>query len=308
MGKNSQADTRGLSFKKMNEKIAIAVINYNTKEHLKQCLESIIEQGEKADIYVVDNASIDGSQEMIKKEFPEIKLIENRKNLGYSRAANLVLKKIKEGYIFILNSDTKLESGCLLKLSNFMEKEDSVGSCGPKIINTDGTIQDSRRHFPSFIDATFHAFIGNLFPGNPFSRRYKMMDADHEKSYLVDWVSGAAIFIRAKAAQDIGYFDERYFMFVEDTDFCYRLWQKRWKVYYFPDAIVVHHIGKSTSQKPIKNIIEHQKSIWRFYLKHKKRLTERIILPIIWMGLVLRAFFLVCTKFIAVLLSRNKKI
>ncbi len=282
----------------INDKITVAVINHNTKKHLKECLLSILNQEIKTEVVVVDNASTDGSQKMVSEEFSSIQLIQNKRNLGFSRAVNQVMSKNNRGYIFILNSDTKLKKNCLTILLKFMEKEKRAGVVGPKILNEDGSLQFSRRHFPSLVDATFHAFLGNVFPNNLFSRRYKMAGANQEKTQKVDWLSGAAMFIRLNAAHEIGLFDEGYFMFVEDMDFCFRLWQKKWQVYYHPQAEIIHYVGGSASQKPIFNIIEHQKSIWRFYVKNKKGLFNRLLLPVVGIGLIVRTAILVSAKLI----------
>ncbi|RJQ32872.1 MAG: glycosyltransferase family 2 protein [Actinobacteria bacterium] len=269
--------------------LEIAVINYNTKNYLKRSLESF----DGYPITVIDNGSTDGSQQMVKKDFQKANLVVNKDNKGYSKAANQALLNTSAKYLFLLNSDTVLVEGKLLALTDFMDKQPDAGLVGPMLINEDGSVQLSGRNFPSFTDAFMHSFLGVLFPNNKYSRRYKMADWDRLSLKEVDWVSGAAMMINVEAARAVGLFDEDYFMYVEDMDFCYSLNKAGYKVFLMPQVKLLHHWGKSSSKQSTKMIIEFQKSIYRFFSKQNKNSIKRFLKPLVIVGLVIRALLLI---------------
>ncbi|MDI6821507.1 MAG: glycosyltransferase family 2 protein [Actinomycetota bacterium] len=278
--------------------LSIAVISWNTKDLLKDCLTSIFEKGCPFEVIVVDNNSTDGSVEMVKKEFPEVRLIQNPINIGYAKACNQAIEASRGKYIFLLNSDTRVFPKASDRLVEFMENHEDVGVVGPLLLNPNGSIQYSCRNFPSFGEAMVHAFFGVIFPSNPISRKYKMADWDHKSERVVDWVSGAAICLRRKALEDVGFFDEGYFMYVEDLDLCYRMWKKGWRVYFTPDARVVHYIAESSKRQSMPMIIEFQKSMYRFYSKRYGNSWKRYLKLLVALGLCLRGCLLVCINFL----------
>jgi GT2 family glycosyltransferase len=162
-----------------------------------------------------------------------------------------------------------------------MEKNPEVGIAGPKIINIDGTIQLSCRKFPSAFDAAAHTVLTNIFPRNPFSRKYKLADIEKDRAFKVDWVSGSCMIARRKALEDTGLLDENYFMYVEDLDICYRMWQKDWKVYYCPHAEIMHHIGGSSGGRKIRSSFRMQKSVFYFFWKNYKKSWKMILVPLL---------------------------
>ncbi len=275
--------------------ITIGIISYNTKDLLVDCLESIAGQSSSAleQTVIVDNNSSDGTQEFIKRKYPQTKLIESKDNLGFAKAANKIINLAKTPYVFVLNADTVLHKQSVKQLSVFMDKNPKAGAVGPLLLNTDGSIQASGRRFPSFLDASIHAFLGVIAPNNRFSRRYKMLDWDRNSLKEVDWVSGAAICIRKEAAEQISGFDEQYFMYVEDMDLCYRLWQNNWKVFLLPEAKVTHYIGQSSKQVNAAMVKEFEKSIYRFYIKQSAGKPRRLLAPLIKAGLSLRTSLLI---------------
>lgn len=275
--------------------VTLAIINYNTKDWLEDCLNSIILTPALADheIYVVDNASSDGSVDFVAKEYPDVHIIENAGNLGFSAAANQALRTSHAKYVLILNTDTRVDPEAIDILVEFADAHDDLGIAGPLLLNPDGTVQISGRRFPSFIDAVMHAFLGMIWPSNPFSVRYRMLDWDRTAERTVDWVSGAAMFIRREAAREINYFDERFFMYVEDVDICYRMWDKGWKVYFCPEAKVIHHIAKSSEQSSAKMIVEFQRSLYHFYSKTYGHTWKRFLKPLVAIGLALRGGILI---------------
>lgn len=274
--------------------VTIAVINWNTRELLSSCLKSLIaaEPLINYEIRVIDNHSTDGSPQMVARDFPEVELVENAGNLGFSAAANQALRQSAAKYVLIMNSDTEVDHEAIDILLDFADHHDDAGAVGPALFNPDGSTQITGRNFPSFWDATMHAFLGVFWHNNPWSVRYKMLDWDRKTERLVDWVSGAAMFIRREAAKEVNFFDERFFMYVEDLDFCYRLRKQGWQVFFCPQAKVMHHIGKSSEQSISKMIIEFQKSMYRFYAKKYQSGWRRFLKPLVVVGLSLRALLL----------------
>lgn len=274
--------------------IQILIVNFNTKELLGKCLDSIAKQGADflAKTIVVDNASTDGSGEFVKKDYAQVKLIVNPQNQGFSKAVNQVLRKAKSQFVLVLNSDTILHDKSIENMVDFMNGCPQAGAVGPLLLNPDGSNQPSGRRFPSFLDASMHAFLGVVAPGNRFTKRYKLLDWDRKNKKEVDWVSGAAVMLRNTAVAEIGFFDERYYMYVEDMDLCYRLWENGWKVFLLPEAKVTHYIGQSSKQISKQMLKEFQKSIYLFFLKQNAHSAKRFLAPLVKGGLGLRTLML----------------
>ena len=276
--------------------LSIIVINWNTRDLLDNCLRSVFSHIGNHDIefevLVVDNSSSDGSQEMVMAKFKEARLIESEENMGYCRAANLGVRRSRGHYVLISNSDIELKDGHLSSIVSFMNDNPVIGVVGPSLINIDGSIQYSCRNFPSFFNATVHAFASIFFPNNRFSRKYKMADFDHKKISVVDWVSGACILFRKEAFEKVNGFDERYFMYVEDMDICYSLNAAGYSVYYYPGVTALHIVGQSSKRASYRMISEFQKSIFRFYRKRYSGSFMIMSIPFIFLGLLVRGALL----------------
>ncbi len=280
--------------------VTIAIINFNTKDLLKTCIDTIQKTPPLVayDVLVIDNASTDGSVDMIKEDLPDVHLLENAGNLGYAAAANQALRTSKARYVLVLNTDIEMDRDAVDILVEHADHHDDLGVAGPLLLNTDGSVQMSGRRFPSFVDATMHAFLGQLWPNNRFSSRYRMIGWDRKEDTTVDWVSGAAMLVRRSAAEKVGLFDDGYFMYVEDMDLCYRLWKKGWKVYFCPDARMVHHIAQTSNQMSVQMIIEFQKSLYRFYDKTYSDTYKRMLKPLVAGGLVIRGIGLIARDWV----------
>jgi GT2 family glycosyltransferase len=274
------------------KKLCISVISYNGLSFLKECLDSLLSYppDKEYEILVVDNASSDGSPEFIKNSYPQIKLIINNVNIGFAAANNQAIKSSKSEYVLLINSDCQVYKDSLNKLIEFMDSVRNAGVIGPKIINSDGSIQFSCRKFPSILNAGFHSILTNIAPNNPFSRKYKLVDINRDNPFEVDWVSGSCMLIRRDALDDAGFMDEHYFMYVEDVDLCYQMWKKNWKVFYFPHSEILHHIGGSTSDKKLKASFRMQKSIFYFFWKNYKKSWKILLIPFLIIVLGLRIF------------------
>jgi N-acetylglucosaminyl-diphospho-decaprenol L-rhamnosyltransferase len=273
-----------------NFKLSIIIVSYNCRQYLDECLQSIYrfhpplpdmpDTGQSTEVFVVDNASTDGSAGLVRSKYPGIRLIENEKNLGFSKANNIAICQSSSEHILLLNSDCQIYKDSIGNLIKFMDTNKSAGVAGPKITNSDGSVQLSCRRFPSFFDAGMHSILEHIIPGNRFSRRYKLADIDREKPFEVDWVSGSAMILRRSALEDTGFLDEKYFMYVEDIDLCYQMWKKGWKVFYNPYSEILHHVGKSTHSGPTAASIRMQKSILYFFWKNYRK-TYRVIFIVV---------------------------
>jgi hypothetical protein len=275
--------------------ISIIIVSYNSRDYLKSCIDSIIRFPPKLDkndyeVIIVDNNSTDNSVALIEKDYLKysfIKLIKNNENMGFSHGNNLAIKNSNSRYYLLLNSDTEVYEDSINGLLEFFEelkekKKINIGIAGPKIINTDGSVQLSCRRFPSFINAAFYTLLAGIKPDNRFSRIYKLADADRSMPFEVDWVSGSAMMISAEAIKLVGMFDENYFMYVEDVDLCYRMRQSQFKVYYYPLAEILHHIGGSTDNDLLLSQIRMQKSVLYFYIKTYKKSWKIVLIPLVF--------------------------
>ncbi|MCW5937376.1 MAG: glycosyltransferase family 2 protein [Fimbriimonadaceae bacterium] len=251
--------------------LTITICSWNTVEDLRTCLASLRACADEGsfEVLVVDNASFDGSPDMVEREFPEFRLLRQGTNLGFTGGHNLAVAQRRGRHAALLNSDTVVHKGSVRALLAYMEAHPEVGVVGPKLLNPDGSLQYSCRRFPNPVAAAFrNTVLGRLFPNNPYVKEYLMQDFDHTQNREVDWVSGAAMFLRAELIEKVGLLDPGYFMYCEDTDLCKRAWEAGFKVVYLPEAVVTHAIGRSTDRVANKMIVRFHKSMLRYYRKH----------------------------------------
>lgn len=255
--------------------LSVVVINMNGKGLLRDCLESLRAAAprHRQQVIVVDNGSADGSPQMVREEFPEAHLIRNRANLGFTKANNQGIDVSTGRYVLLLNNDTRVLPGAFSDAIDYLDGEPAIGAAGLKLLNSDGSLQLSCRRFPSFSQALFNRYsiLTRLFPDNRYSRAYLMTDMKHDAIEDVDWVSGACLLFRRSVLEKIGKLDERFFMYSEDVDYCYRVWQGGWRVTYLPFARVFHLIGQDTKRVKYKLLYERHRSMYRFYKKHYSR-------------------------------------
>lgn len=248
--------------------IDIAIVNYNTREELRACLDSI--RGEQpAQVIVADNASTDGSASMVRATFPAVLLLENNTNPGFCAAANQAIHAGKSDYVLLLNSDTRLRPGVLDGLAAYLDQHSHVAIAGPRLDNPDGTLQSSTFPFPIpldiFLDASHLSGLARLFP--TIRERY-LRTWSHARVRSVPWVSGAALAIRREAFDQVGGFDESYFMYYEEVDLCFRLIEHGWQIHFVPDYRIVHRGGASTQQRWAEMTIQLYRSLALFYRQH----------------------------------------
>lgn len=291
--------------------LSVVLINHNTHDYLKACLASMVRQmqpGTGIEVILVDNGSTDGSVEMVRRDFPEVRLFPQSENLGFTKANNIGLREACGRYRLVLNSDTEIIGDALEVMCRYMDEHPDVGALGAQLLNPDGTIQLSCRKFPSFRTAFFHRYslLTRLFPRNPYSAEYLMTDVGHDQTREVDWVSGACLLVRDTVCEQIGLLDEGFFIYAEDVDWCYRMKQAGWKVVYYPDAKVMHHIGRATRKIAYRMTLERHKSMWRFYKKHYSR-GIALVDAATYAGIFLRCGVMLMRNTLRVMFNRERQ-
>ncbi|MFA5134665.1 MAG: glycosyltransferase family 2 protein [Patescibacteria group bacterium] len=235
--------------------LSIVVVNFNARGLLRQCLKSLFKNLENTKltykVIVVDNASNDGSSDMVRETFPSIRLIPLEQNRGYARAVNIGIKSIECRYYLILNMDTTIVQGqACERMFRFMEMHKDVGLAGPKLINPNGTTQASTCTFPKLLYPLYRrSFLGKLPTAKKAIREYLMLDWDHNETKPVDWVIGTGLLVRNEAIKQVGLMDERFFMYFEDVDWCRRFWENGWSIFYIHDIEIVHYHSRGSASK-----------------------------------------------------------
>ena len=253
-------------------RLTITICSWNTIDELRICLDSLEKVRDEwpFEVIVVENNSADGSGQMVHQEFPWVILLQQFINLGFCKGHNLALKERSNPHALLLNSDTIVHPGALSASMNALLSNPKMGILGPKLLNPDNSLQFSCRRFPNPVAALFrNTFIGKIFPKNPFTKDYLMQDWDHSSAREVDWVSGAALFLKKEAIDVLGGFDESYYMFCEDVDLCWRAWHNGFTVEYHPNGVITHAIGSSTSKVPNRMIARFHKSMFMFYQRYQ---------------------------------------
>ena len=274
--------------------LSIIIVNYNVKHHLRECLQSIYRSTKRAsfEITVVDNNSTDGSVDMLKSEFPEVKLIENCQNLGFSKATNQGLRENKERYILLLNPDTIVLPNALDRMIEFMEANSHAGALGCRLLYPDGRLQPSCRSFPTLITAFFeNTGLEKLFLRNRIIGRHRIGHWDYNDIREVDQPMGSALMVRREAITQVGLMDEQFHMYYEDVDWCFRIKKRGWKIYFIPLAQIIHYGGQSARLNMAKMRIQRYKSRHKFFRKHYGTLSEWIVKQMDLFGLILKTLY-----------------
>ena len=270
--------------------VTVVVVNYNSGEDLARCLRSVMDGAGDArvDIVVVDNASRDGSADRGVAAVPETRLIRNRANRGFGAAANQGMVSATAPFVFLLNPDAVILAGTLGGFLKWARERPRAGAVGCLTRTPDGTVYPSARKVPTLVESFGHAFLGPFVPDNRFSRAYTMADWDRRTERRVEWVSGSSVLFRRQALDEVGHFDEAYFMYVEDVDLCTRMRRAGWEVWFSPELEVEHITGTATRGKK-RMTLEHSKSIYRYYVKHRSRGMLALTRPFVWVGCRMRA-------------------
>ena len=251
--------------------LSVLIVHFETPDLLRQCLASIFSEPTELsfEVIVIDNASRTTDVRQIALEFPDATFKFNSMNVGFAVACNQVVEMGSGRYILLLNPDTVILPQELSNLVLFMESHPKAGACGPRLLYPNGELQLSCREFPTRLALALRiSRLGHLIR-HPV-RSYLMADWDHAHISQVDWIIGGCMMLRREAFEDVDFFDEGFFMYYEDTDLCYRLKKKGWKVYYNPKISVVHHHQRmSAGLLPNRLSLIHAKSLWRLFQKHE---------------------------------------
>lgn len=284
-------------------KLSIIIVSYNVEELLKKCLSSVKTStaGIENEIFVVDNDSYDNSASMVKKNFPNVKLIENRSNAGFSKANNQAIKVAKGEYVLILNPDTELLKDTLLKMINYMDTSGpdiAVSTCRVEL--ADGSLdRDCRRSFPTPSRAFFHfSGLSKIFRGSKIFDTYNMGYVSDSDETELDACVGAFMLIRRNVLKEVGPFDEDYFFYGEDLDLCYRIREKGYKIMYSPITKIIHHkgassgikkhssqISKATRESKVRAIKESTRAMRLFYDKHYKKKYSGLVTSAVFLAI-----------------------
>jgi len=262
--------------------LSIIIVNWNMKNLLEQCLRSIFENTKdiEYEIFVVDNASSDGSAQMVREKFLQVKLIENNRNVGFARANNQVLSQSQSKYLLLLNNDTIILPNAIQGMLNFMDTHSGVGMVGPKLINADGSFQRSCwKRFPSLFSIIIKQFYLYKFPKLfPFVKLIEILPEEAKEPMKVAHLLGACILVRQETINDVGYLDERFFMYLEETDWAYRMNKKGWNIYYLPLYEVIH-FGQRSTRKNVSIMNEEGiKSYCKFFKKNNHSSTFKVFI------------------------------
>ncbi len=254
--------------------LSIIIVSWNTRYILCDCVASIYAQTRdiKFEVIVIDNASIDGSAEMVKREFPQIVLVENSKNAGFAAANNQGINIARGRYVLLLNSDTIVLDDAISKTVSFANDNPAAAVVGCRILNPDKTLQPTCFMFPSLLNMFLStAYLYKLFPRSWFFGREQMSWWNRDDVREVDVVTGCFMLVRREAIEQVGVMDERFFMYGEETDWCYRFRQAGWKILFTPSAEIIHLGGASTKQMKPEMVLQLRASILLFLKKHRGR-------------------------------------
>lgn len=263
--------------------VAAVVVSHQTRDEALGCLRSLDEAGAD-EIVLVDSGSTDGTAAAVREHLPDVAVVVLG-NVGYARGANIGVGRTASPVVVVANADTRFDRDALRALATAVEADGDVGAAGPLVRYPDGRRQASARTFPSLPVAAGHALFGLFWRSNPWTRSYRMLDADATGARDVDWVSGCAIALRRRAFDDVEGFDPGYFMFVEDVDLCYRLGQAGWRIRFVPEARVLHRVGASTRHRRAAMVVSHARSLDRFYGRAYASGAGRFLRPLVRVGL-----------------------
>lgn len=271
--------------------LSVIIVSWNAKAFLIKCLQSVMQETAQyeTEIIVVDNASTDGSVELVQERFPTVKLIRNDANLGFAKANNIGIKQSSGKYICLINSDIEVLEDCFSKMIAYMKQNPEVGILGPQILDVNKNIQRSTMGFPTVWNTFCRALaLDTLFPKSRLCSGYLMTFCSHNTISEVDILNGCFWMVRREALKQVGLLDERFFIYAEDKDWCKRFWDAGWKVVYFPHAQAIHYGGASSSQSPIRFYIEMHRANLQYWKKHHGRLAQIGFLVIMGLHHIIR--------------------
>ncbi len=287
--------------------LSVCIVSWNTRQLLGECLASLLSEIERdgisAEVIVVDNGSIDGSPEAVEADFERVVLIRNSENVGFGRANNRAIRASSGSCILLLNSDTIVGPGALAALLSYMAAHGRCGAVGPKVLNPDGSLQQSAARFPRLRNAVFGGVFSNevyrrLFPHRRFFAELGLTSDEHATAQSVDWLTGCCLLLRADALAEAGLFDEQIFLFYEEADLCKRIKGAGWDVAYDPEATIVHYGGGSYRDVWTfdEQVARQLAGLEYFHRKHYGRFKLVLfeLLNVVGSGLKLLVFLALC--------------
>jgi GT2 family glycosyltransferase len=264
-------------------RVSVVIVNWKTPQLLANCLRSLrTDRGYRDfEIFVVDNASGDGSVDLIARDFPNVALIANDENVGFPKACNQAIAQAQGQYILLLNPDTYVVGDAISELACYLDQNHTCGAVGPKILNKDGSLQLAcRRSFPDPLAALFRVtYLSWLFPKHPLIARYNLTYKDPDSILEVDGLSGSCMMVRRSAIERVGMLDDEWFMYGEELDWCWRIKQAGMSIVYYPASVIYHYHGAASRLRPVKATIALHHGLYLFYRKH---IAERYWAPVNW--------------------------
>ncbi len=253
--------------------LSIIIVSWNVRELLADCLRSVEQNRGQLDleVIVVDSASSDGSPDMIQERFPWVRLVASADNIGFPRGNNLGIGIASGRYLLLLNPDTVILGDALSQMASYLDEHAHVGVVGGQLLNADGSVQPSRRRFPTLATGLFESTWLQPYAPRGLLQHYYMEDIADDVIGEVDWLAGACLMVRRETVVAAGLMDEAYFMYSEELDWCRRIKAAGWRIVYLPTAQIVHHVGKSSEQAVTQRHIDYQRAKLRYYYKFHGR-------------------------------------
>lgn len=269
--------------------ISIIIVNYNTSALTLQALESIFtsETNYRYEVILIDNASLDDSVESVRRQFAQVHIMQNGTNVGFATANNQGIRISSGRYILLLNSDTQLERDTIQLMVAFMGEHPTVGASGCRVLLPDGRLDAAcKRGFPTPMTSLFYVSgMARLFPSSAVINRYHMGHLSSDDVNPVDAIVGAFMLVRRNAIDEVGLLDEGYFMYGEDIDWCFRIKQAGWQIFYYPSAHIIHHKGGSSPRKQARLVREFYRAMLLFYKKHYQQRYHPFVSMLVHMGI-----------------------
>ena len=288
-------------------KLSVIIVNYNDKELTLNLLASLFKSTRLKDmeIIIVDNASRDGSVEALSSAHPQARIIANTQNRGFPPAVNQGIKASQGECIILLNPDLTITSGAIDTILKFMEGHPRAGAAGCKIVNPDGSVQLSGKRFPDPLVMLFVTFnLHKLFPNNPVTKKYYDSFADYDRTHQVEHLMASCLMVRRSAIDKDCLMDENFFLYCDDVDWCYRIHQAGFEIWYLAEAMVIHAKGGTTRRESYRGIIEYHRSAWYFYNKYYYQKYPKLLSLLFYCGLQVRKWWFLASNFF----SREKKV
>ncbi len=258
-------------------KVSVIIVTCNSLSTIPDCLKALELCAESSDIIIIDNKSTDGTIQFIEENHPDIYLIKTKKNIGFGPACNVGASFAKGEFLFFLNPDVILEDDAILELSEAFQRCENPGALAARMVNPDGSFHPTCRELPTINNIFFSrgSLVGKMFSNSLYTHK------DYNELTEVPAVSGTALFIKRVLFHELGGFDKRYFMYMEDTDLCLSLHRNGYKNYFVPDAMGCHHWGKGSEVGFFKRKLYHHSSVWKYFLKHYPNGFSLLLLPLL---------------------------